>query len=215
MSNPANDYTIVLNKVIRDDRLTASELGLLVYLLHLPPSWKIQPSQLAERFCCNRQTIYKQMNKLKSLSYIDYERSRKAGSFSGGKWKVSIPPCTKKPHTVDETLLSTNKLLNTDSTKDTSTNWRDELYEQKPKCVAADSWKRWIDYKIEQNKNRPISKRTVTMSANRLISLDAKGFDTNGVIEVTISKNWKGIGDETYQPYQRFKRDLSAELLVI
>ena len=53
------------------------------------------------------------------------------------------------------------------------------------------------------------------MSVNQLKSLHAKGFDLDGVIEVTINKNWQGIGDETYQPYERFKRNLADDLLVI
>lgn len=215
MGDSANDFTIIDNDLIRDNRLSASDLGLLIYLTHLPETWKIQPIQLADRFDCNRQTIYNILNKLKELGYVEYEQERTKGSFSGGIWKVSKSPYTKKPDTVKRTLLSTNNLLNTKLTKDTETSWREALYEQKPDCVTAESWKSWIDYKVEQNKNRPISKRTVSMSTNRLVALHKKGFDTSGVIEVTISKNWKGIGDDTYQPYQRFKRDLAAEHLVI
>ena len=212
MGDSANDFTIIDNDLIRDNRLSASDLGLLIYLTHLPETWKIQPIQLADRFGCNRQTIYNQLNRLKELGYIEYHQSRKGGSFNGGEWKVSKTPYTKKPDTVNETLLNTNKLLKTNSTKDTETGWRESLYSQHPDCVTAESW---IDYKIEKNKNRPISQRVVSMSKNRLIALHKKGFDTSGVIEVTISKNWQGIGDDTYQPYQRFKRDLAAEHLVI
>ena len=50
MENSATDYTIIVNTVIRDNRLSASDLGLLIYLLHLPETWKIQPVQLADRF---------------------------------------------------------------------------------------------------------------------------------------------------------------------
>ena len=215
MSEPANDYTIIDNEMLRDNRLTASELGLLVYLAHLPKTWKIQPIHLADRFDCNRTTIYKLLNRLKDLGYVEYTQSRKEGSFSGGTWKLSKSPYAKKPDTVESTLLSTKKLLNTNSTKDTETDWREALYDQRPSCVTQESWQSWIDYKIEKNKNRKISNRVVAMSRNRLIALHKKGFETSGIIEVTISKNWQGIGDETYQPYQRFKRDPSAELLVI
>ena len=117
MENSATDYTIIVNTVIRDNRLSASDLGLLIYLLHLPETWKIQPVQLADRFDCNRQTIYTQLNRLKDLEYIEYQQSRKGGSFSGGEWKVSKSPYTKKPDTVNRTLLSTNNLPNTEDTK--------------------------------------------------------------------------------------------------
>lgn len=220
MSKPANDFTIISNAIIRDDRLTESELGLLVYLVHLPGTWKIQPTQLAERFKVNRDTVYKRLKSLRQLGYLEFDQSRQNGSFGGGTWKLAESPCLKKPDTVspdtaDPALLSTNKVLNTNSTKDTSTDWRQKFYERKPDCVTAEAWKDWIDYKIQQNKNRPISDRTVTMSANRLTALAKKGFDTSGVIEVTISRNWKGIGDDSYEPYQRFKRDLAAEILVL
>ena len=77
-----------------------------------------------------------------------------------------------------------------------------------------DAWVRWIDYKIQQNKNRPISQRTVNMSKNRLITLDKKGFDTGQVIEVTINRNWKGIGDESYKAYERCKQDIAEKLII-
>ena len=199
---------------MRDNRLIASDLGLLIYLLHLPETWKIQPIQLADRFDCNRQTIYNQLNRLKDLEYIEYQQSRKGGSFSGGEWKVSKSPYTKKPDTVNRTLLSTNNLPNTEDTKEPTTNWRDKLYDDRPECVLPDAWVRWIDYKIQQNKNRPISQRTVNMSKNRLITLDKKGFDTGQVIEVTINRNWKGIGDESYKAYERCKQDIAEKLII-
>lgn len=199
---------------MRDNRLSASDLGLLIYLLHLPETWKIQPIQLADRFDCNRQTIYNQLNRLKDLEYIEYQQGRKGGSFSGGEWKVSKSPYTKKPDTVNRTLLSTNNLPNTEDTKEPTTNWRDKLYDDRPECVLPDAWVRWIDYKIQQNKNRPISQRTVNMSKNRLITLDKKGFDTGQVIEVTINRNWKGIGDESYKAYERCKQDIAEKLII-
>ena len=214
MENSATDYTIIVNTVMRDNRLSASDLGLLIYLLHLPETWKIQPIQLADRFDCNRQTIYNQLNRLKDLEYIEYQQSRKGGSFSGGEWKVSKSPYTKKPDTVNRTLLSTNNLPNTEDTKEPTTNWRDKLYDDRPECVLPDAWVRWIDYKIQQNKNRPISQRTVTMSKNRLITLAKKGFDTGQVIEVTINRNWKGIGDESYKAYERCKQDIAEKLII-
>lgn len=214
MENSATDYTMFDNEIFRDDRLSASDLGLLVYLSHLPDTWKIQPTQLATRFDCNRQTIYTQLNRLKDLEYIEYQQSRKGGSFDGGEWKVSKSPYTKKPDTVNRTLLSTNNLPNTKSTKEPATDWRKKLYGECPECVLPDAWKRWIDYKIEQNKNRPISQRTVSMSKNRLITLDKKGFDTGQVIEITINRNWKGIGDESYKAYERCKQDIAEKLTI-
>lgn len=214
MENSATDYTMFDNEIFRDDRLSASDLGLLVYLSHLPDTWKIQPTQLAARFDCNRQTIYTQLNRLKDLEYIEYQQSRKGGSFDGGEWKVSKSPYTKKPDTVNRTLLSTNNLPNTKSTKEPATDWRKKLYGECPECVLPDAWKRWIDYKIEQNKNRPISQRTVSMSKNRLITLDKKGFDTGQVIEITINRNWKGIGDESYKAYERCKQDIAEKLTI-
>ena len=214
MENSATDYTMFNNEIFRDDRLSASDLGLLVYLSHLPDTWKIKPTQLANRFDCNRQTIYTQLNRLKDLEYIEYRQSRKGGSFDGGEWKVSKSPYTKKPDTVNRTLLSTNNLPNTKSTKEPPTDWRKKLYDECPDCVLLDAWVRWIDYKIEQNKNRPISQRTVSMSKNRLITLDKKGFDTGQVIEVTINRNWKGIGDESYNAYDCCKQDIAEKLII-
>ena len=50
MENSATDYTMFDHEIFRDDRLSASDLDLLVYLSHLPDKWKIQPTQLADRF---------------------------------------------------------------------------------------------------------------------------------------------------------------------
>ena len=218
MDKPANDFTIVTNELMRDNRLDASGLGLLVYLHHLPDSWVIVPSQLAGRFDCSRNKIVRILTKLNELGYVECHQPRNCdGHFSKRVWKVSKIGVPVKRDTEEWTLLSTNNLLKTKDYKEDSakTDWRDAVYAQKPECCSVSAWKAWIDYKIQRNKNRPISKRTVTMSANQLKSLHAKGFDLDGVIEVTINKNWQGIGDETYKPYERLKRNLADDLLVI
>ena len=83
MENSATDYTIIVNTVIRDNRLSASDLGLLIYLLHLPETWKIQPVQLADRADCNRQTIYTQLNRLRTLSTSSTSRAERVDRSAG------------------------------------------------------------------------------------------------------------------------------------
>lgn len=215
MGDTANDFTIVLNKVIRDNRLDASGLGLLCYLQHLPETWVVVPSQLAERFGCSRNKIVRLLTTLAELGYVDCEQPRKKdGSFSKRVWKVSKTGVPDNPDAVKRTLLSTNNLQKTNQNKEESLTWREKFYEQCPTFCSQPFWNRWIDYKAERNKNRPFKQRTVTQSKNQLESLHRHGYSADAVIEVTINRNWVGIGDHTYKTYNQCKRDVAAELII-
>lgn len=216
METKANDFTIIKNDAMRDSRLTVSELGLLLYLYHLPETWNIVPGQIAERFQCSRNKIVRLLTDLSDKGYMEVKQPRKNdGHFAKREWKVSKTgvPVTRGPDEL--TLLSTNNSLpRTKLDKARDAKWRDALYEQKPKCCRQSVWNRWIDYKVSLNKNRRISQKVVNNSSNRLLLLHDAGFDANEIIEVTITRGWQGIGDKTYGAYKNCQRDHGQELII-
>lgn len=216
MDKKANDFTIIKNDVMRDSRLTASELGLLLYLHHLPASWNIVPSQLSERFQCSRNKIVRLLTELADKGYLEVHQPRNNdGHFARREWKLSKTGVPVKPEPDEWTLLSTNNSLpRTKIDKARDAKWRQAYYDDKPDCCTQDSWNRWIDYKVSLNKNRRISHRVVANSKNRLVSLYKAGFDANEVIEVTINRGWQGIGDKSYGAYKNCQRDHAQELII-
>lgn len=216
MDTKANDFTIIKNDVMRDSRLTASELGLLLYLHHLPPTWNIVPGQLAERFQCSRNKVVRELTDLADKGYVEVKQPRtNDGTFAKREWKLSKTGVPVKPDPEELTLLSTNNSLpRTKKDKARDAKWRQAYYDEKPACCSQEAWNRWIDYKVKLNKNRRISHRVVSNSANRLVSLHRAGFDANEVIEVTINRGWQGIGDKTYGAYKNCQRDYTQELTI-
>ena len=216
MDKKANDFTIIKNDTMRDTRLTASELGLLTYLQHLPETWNIVPGQLAERFQCSRNKIVRLLTDLADKGYIEVHQPRNNdGHFAKREWKLSKTGVPVKPGTDEWTLLSTNySLPRTKIDKGRDSKWRNAYYEQKPDCCSQAAWNRWIDYKVSLNNNKRLGHKSVTLSSNRLASLHHAGYDANEIIEVTINRGWKGIGDKSYSAYARCKRDQTQELII-
>ena len=138
-----DNFTILDNTCIRDDRISWKAKGLHTYLMSLPEDWKICLSDLINRSTDGRDSVTSAIKELESFGYVqrDVKRTDK-GCFKNFCYMVfenptkiktensnhpftenpkTDNPISVKPLTENPLLLTTNK-LNTDKQRTELTN---------------------------------------------------------------------------------------------
>lgn len=118
------EFTVLPNKLIRDESLKLKDVGLLCYMLSLPGDWDFSVNGLAAILKQDgREAIQSSINRLEKVGYVQRpsERNRN-GVFRGTRWIVSDQasanppaenPYTENPHTDNpytENPIQTKKL---------------------------------------------------------------------------------------------------------
>ncbi|PUD69154.1 helix-turn-helix domain-containing protein [Helicobacter pylori] len=76
-------YTQISNDIFDDERVSDIAIAIYGYIKKHATTFKLCIEDIAKRFNRNAKTIYKYLNELKDLGYIDFERDRKTdGTFS-------------------------------------------------------------------------------------------------------------------------------------
>ncbi|WRC41940.1 helix-turn-helix domain-containing protein [Helicobacter pylori] len=76
-------YTQISNDICDDERVSDIAIAIYAYIKKHATTFKLCIEDIAKRFKRNIRTIYKYLNELKDLGYIDFERERKNdGTFS-------------------------------------------------------------------------------------------------------------------------------------
>lgn len=76
-------YTQISNNICDDERVSDVSIAIYAYIKKHATTFKLSIEDIAKRFNRNAKTIYKYLNELKDLGYIDFERERKNdGTFS-------------------------------------------------------------------------------------------------------------------------------------
>ena len=114
-SSLKDNFSVLPNHLLNDDRLSADQLGLLVYLLSKPTDWQVQVTELRKRFDVGRDKIRTILACLEQYGYISKEQVRAEGKFATNRYIVSDSPLTEKPLTVKP--LTVNPTLTKDRSK--------------------------------------------------------------------------------------------------
>lgn len=135
-----SNFTTLDNTLIRDNRLSWKALGILTYLLSLPPDFKLYLKMLSSLRPSGRDSTRTGLAELQEFGYLKIEKNRnELGRYLGNVWEVTdMPFCyinqhsnpetenpyTDNPTSDNPTLLSTNtnKELNIQNT--TTTKWK-------------------------------------------------------------------------------------------
>lgn len=142
-----DNFTILDNTCIRDDRISWKAKGVHTYLMSLPDDWKIHISEIVNHSSDGKAALYSAIQMLEEYGYIKKIRNRrKDGCFENTVYQVFESPEAKDADTdvhpltdfpdVDNpdmenpvldnrTLLTTNK-LNTDKQRTELTNQESE-----------------------------------------------------------------------------------------
>lgn len=75
-------YTQISNEICDDERVSDIAIAIYAYVKKHATTFKLTIEDIAKRFNRNAKTIYKYLNELKELGYIEFERERKSdGTF--------------------------------------------------------------------------------------------------------------------------------------
>lgn len=70
-------YTQISNEICDDERVSDIAIAIYAYIKKHATTFKLTIEDIAKRFNRNTKTIYKYLNELKDLGYIEFERERK------------------------------------------------------------------------------------------------------------------------------------------
>ena len=127
----ARDFTVLDNRIIRDSRLSWKATGLLVWLLHLPPEWKLYLTAIRKFKKDGSESTRSGLQELMNIGYVRVSEIREGGRYKGTEWIITdnpeslankgIPPRSGNPNTVtpEAAIPSTENppLINTNSTR--------------------------------------------------------------------------------------------------
>lgn len=123
--NKTQHFTIVAQSILRDERLSLKDIGLLVRLLSLPDNWEFSEKGL-DKICSNDglTSIRTAIKNLENCGYLKRSRMRKEdGKVAGAEWIITDSPESENP--ICENSICENQLqYNTKepNTKELNTN---------------------------------------------------------------------------------------------
>ncbi|WQX88579.1 helix-turn-helix domain-containing protein [Helicobacter pylori] len=104
-------YTQIANDICDDKRVSDIAIAIYVYIKKHATTFKLCIEDIAKRFNRSTKTIYKYLNELKELGYIDFERERKNdGTF--GKFFKFIMGNFSKNHSEKQAQKQAEKASN-------------------------------------------------------------------------------------------------------
>ena len=100
----SRQFTKVDNRFLRDPRLNASQVGLLVLMLSLPDEWVFHIKPLQEMAGMGRDALYSNLKVLEETGYLvrDCRKRGSDGTFTNPDWivyEISRSPFTDNPYT--------------------------------------------------------------------------------------------------------------------
>ena len=113
-----NEYTILPNAILKDQRLSYRDIGLLVWMLSKPQDWKFSyDGMLSERSKDGKSVLQTGVRNLQSAGYLRIEKQRNKGRLADRIWYVydapyAENPYTEKPYTEKQPLQSKDKTKN-------------------------------------------------------------------------------------------------------
>ena len=149
------NFTVLPNALLNDDRLSGEGLALMVYLLSKPSSWQLSPTNIRKRFKWGKDKAYKVINGLIECGYIVKEAQRDGGKYASFVYFVydtpQISPFPEKPEAVKPEAVNQDIIKNRETNhistiERTESNKGDEWFDKfwavvahkqaKPQCKA-------------------------------------------------------------------------------
>ncbi len=90
-------YTQISNEICDDKRVSDIAIAIYAYVKKHATTFKITIEDIAKRFNRSTKTIYKYLNQLKDLGYIEFERERKTDGTFGKFFQFIMGNFSKNP----------------------------------------------------------------------------------------------------------------------
>jgi len=139
------NFTVLPNALLNDDRVSGEGLALMVYLLSKPPSWQLSPTDIRKRFKWGRDKAYRVIADLIECGYIVKDAEREGGRFNVHVYFIydtpQISPLPEKPYPVKPYPVNQDTIKNRDTNcitnlERTDSNKSDEWFDKFWKIVA-------------------------------------------------------------------------------
>jgi hypothetical protein len=115
-----NNFAIVPNALLQDERLSAAATGCIAYLLSKPNDWQLRRVDIERRFDCGKEKAQKMLRELEDAGYLVRETTRD----EQGRFKY-VSVIYEKPQQITRDGFSgagkASPLLRTDPTKNRET----------------------------------------------------------------------------------------------
>lgn len=85
-SSHQSNFTIIENRVIRDDRLSYRARGILLYLLSQRDGWRVDATRIAAAGGEGRDAVRTALRELEGVGYVRYLKQQSAG----GRWSTEM-----------------------------------------------------------------------------------------------------------------------------
>ena len=95
-----DNFSILPNRLLTDQNLSADATALLVYLLSKPANWKLAVGDIRRRFNWGRDKAYKVIGDCVNTGYMQKQVNRSKGQYGETLYIVSDSPFPEKPDTV-------------------------------------------------------------------------------------------------------------------
>ena len=87
------EFTRVLNALIKDGRLSLEARGLLLFMLSLPSSWEFSIGGIAHALEISENTVMRLVKELKTCGYIRQDKKKNnRGQFTSYEWHIYESP---------------------------------------------------------------------------------------------------------------------------
>ncbi|MGL2397759.1 helix-turn-helix domain-containing protein [Helicobacter pylori] len=90
-------YTQISNEICDDERVSDIAIAIYAYIKKHATTFKLCIEDISKRFKRNEKTIYKYLNELKELGYIDFEKERKKDGTFGKFFRFIMGNFSKNP----------------------------------------------------------------------------------------------------------------------
>lgn len=90
-------YTQISNDICDDERVSDIAIAIYAYIKKHATNFRLCIEDIAKRFKRNTKTVYKYLNELKDLGYIDFERERKNDGTFGKFFRFIMGNFSKNP----------------------------------------------------------------------------------------------------------------------
>jgi hypothetical protein len=199
-------YTTIPMEIIRDERLSLKDIGLLVSMLSLPDNWEFSENGLEKIYKNDGQTsIRTGLKNLEKFGYLKRIRTRKAnGKIGSVDWYLYEKPQSEKPHcenqSVDNQSVENQPQYNT-KVSNTNQSTIKEKKERKSNSFDAiiseyttdekisDLLKEWL--KVRKAKRAALTDKAIQMNIAKLDKLASESnMSVAEYLEEVICRGW-------------------------
>ncbi len=201
--NKTQNYSVISNQFLNDDRLSWKAKGVLTWLLSRQDKWKPLLVDMQQRSKDGRDSTAAGINELVEHGYIVREKIRDdKGLLKGYEYQVYEEPVnglsvTENPNTDSSntekpTLISTDK-VNTDKLSTKEVNKKTEFDYTGFTELESLSIRKWLQYKKERNQR--YKQTGLVALRTKLLELHNRDQLINA-IDNSIANNWSGIFED-------------------